>query len=55
MTVEELETRIKYLAAEREKFVAEVHAVNGAIKDCEFWIERLKGGGQEDPPVKLVQ
>lgn len=55
MTVEDLEARIKLLSAEREKFIAEVHAIGGAIKDCEFWLERLKGGSQVEPPVKLVQ
>lgn len=41
MTEQELKERIEHLTKKREEFVAEIHALTGAIKDCEFWLERL--------------
>jgi hypothetical protein len=41
MTEQEIRDRIEHLSKKREEFVAEIHALTGAIKDCEFWLERL--------------
>jgi hypothetical protein len=41
MTEQELRERIEHLAKKREEFMAEIHALTGAIKDCEFWLDRL--------------
>lgn len=49
MTEQELKERIEHLTKKREEFVAEIHALTGAIKDCEFWLERMtKEEGKEE-------
>jgi hypothetical protein len=50
MTEDELVDRISHLKKKQEEFIAEIHALGGAIKDCEFWLSRIKE--KEAEPVK---
>lgn len=42
ITVEQLQERMKLLIDQRDKVLIDVHALGGAIQDCEFWIARLQ-------------
>lgn len=42
ITKEEIEKRRTQLQAEHQQAVATVHAINGAIQDCEFWLSVLE-------------
>jgi hypothetical protein len=41
MTREEIEKRMSELVAAKEKLVADLNAVSGAIQDCEYWLAKL--------------
>jgi len=49
MTEAEIETRITELRKQQEGLVANANAINGAIQDCEFWLERVRAA--KSPPV----
>lgn len=42
MTIEALEARKNELLAQQNQFVANTHAISGAIQDCDYWISQLK-------------
>ena len=42
MNVAELNKRLEELKAQRERLVANVHCVDGAMQECESWLERVK-------------
>jgi hypothetical protein len=39
--------RMQLLKDQRERVVIDVHALSGAIQDCEFWIAQLSQPDQE--------
>lgn len=41
MNKETIEKRIQQLKAEQQQFVANVHGCEGAIQDCNFWLNEL--------------
>lgn len=42
ITLEALEARKAELVRNRQQAIAAVNAFNGAIEDCDFWIETMK-------------
>ena len=36
-----VEKRLEQLTAERDQLVANLQAYNGAIQDCEYWLNQL--------------
>ncbi|MDO8794385.1 MAG: hypothetical protein Q7J25_07185 [Vicinamibacterales bacterium] len=43
MTSEEIQARIRQLRIEREQAIGTVNAYNGAIQDCEWWLQQIEG------------
>ena len=41
ITREMVEKRLEQLTAERDQLVANLQAYNGAIQDCEYWLNQL--------------
>ena len=48
MTKEQVEARKQALVAQKTQLVAQVHAVLGAIEDCDYWLAEL-AKPQENP------
>jgi hypothetical protein len=44
--------RIKYLERQKKGFQANVIAVDGAIQDCEFWLNIITEPKEENSEVK---
>ena len=42
ITIEIIEKRKEQLEAERTELIGRIQAYNGAIQDCEYWIEQTK-------------
>ena len=42
MTKDEILERIKQLKAERDQALANVHAYDGALLECEYWLKQLE-------------
>jgi len=39
---EQIEARLAQLRSDKTELVANVHAINGAIQDCEYWLAQLE-------------
>ena len=50
-----IKERIKTLEAQRAQAVSNVHAVEGAIKDCKFWLEQISKPQTNDNVVKIAK
>lgn len=42
MTVEDIEKRIAELEEQRRNRIADIHAIEGAVQDCQYWLEQIK-------------
>lgn len=49
MNKEAIEARIKTLTAEKENSAQMVLLLDGAIQDCEFWLQQIEGAAQAAP------
>lgn len=49
ITLEMLEERLKMYRDQLEQIQAQANAYEGAIQDCQYWIEQIKSG--EHVPV----
>lgn len=38
----DLEKRLSELKTQHEQTIAQVHAIEGAIQDCQYWLDQLK-------------
>lgn len=45
LTVEAVEARLVGLRTGREKVVADLHAYDGAIQDCEWFLAQIRATG----------
>ena len=45
MTIEMLQQRREQLVRDMEQAKANLHALQGAIQDCDYWIDQLKKSG----------
>ena len=50
-----IKERIKTLEAQRAQAVSNVHAVEGAIQDCKFWLEQISKPQTNDNVVKIAK
>lgn len=48
VTIEAVEKRLSQLREGREQMVRNVHAADGAIADCEYWLALLREGADDD-------
>ena len=42
MNIESLKSRIEFLTAQAKQLELNLHAIGGAIQDCQFWLNELE-------------
>ena len=50
-----IKERIKTLEAQRAQAVSNVHAIEGAIQDCKFWLEEISKSQTTNNVVKIAK
>ena len=54
MDVKTINERITLLQNQRTQAISNVHAIDGAIQDCKFWLEEISKSKTNDNIVKIV-
>ena len=55
MDVKTINERITLLQNQRAQTISNVHALDGAIQDCKFWLEEISKSKTNDNIVKIVK
>ena len=55
MDVKTINERITLLQSQRVQAISNVHAIDGAIQDCKFWLEQISKSKTNDNIVKIVK
>ena len=55
MDVKTIKERIVTLEAQRAQTISNVHALDGAIQDCKFWLEQISKPKTNDNVVKIAK
>jgi len=55
MNEKTIKERIATLESQRAQAVSNVHAVEGAIQDCKFWLEQISKSQTNDNVVKIAK
>jgi len=55
MDVKTINERITLLQNQRAQTISNVHALDGAIQDCKFWLEQISKSKTNDNIVKIVK
>ena len=55
MNEKTINERITLLQNQRAQTISNVHALDGAIQDCKFWLEQLSKPKTNDNIVKIVK
>ena len=55
MDVKTINERITLLQNQRTQAISNVHAIDGAIQDCKFWLEEISKPKTNDNIVKIVK
>ena len=55
MDVKTIKERIVTLEAQRAQTISNVHALDGAIQDCNFWLEQISKPKTNDNIVKIAK
>ena len=42
MTAEQIKSRIEFLTAQAKQMEINLHAIGGAIQDCNYWLSQLE-------------
>ena len=50
-----IKERIAKLEAQRAQMISNVHAVEGAIQDCKFWLEEISKSQTTNNVVKIAK
>ena len=50
-----IKERITLLQNQRAQSISNVHALDGAIQDCKFWLEQISNAKTNDNIVKIVK
>jgi hypothetical protein len=50
MTKEQIQARINQLMEIGKQTESQIHAINGALQECNYWLEQIKQGAE--PEVK---
>ena len=48
MNLQLLNSRIEQLMRDKSKHEAMIHVIDGAIQDCEYWIEKISEINKEE-------
>ena len=55
MDVKTINERITLLQNQRTQAISNVHAIDGAIQDCKFWLEEISKSKTNDNIVKIAK
>ena len=55
MDVKTIKERIAKLEAQRAQMISNVHAIEGAIQDCKFWLEEISKSQTTNNVVKIAK
>jgi hypothetical protein len=55
MDVKTINERITLLQNQRTQAISNVHAIDGAIQDCKFWLEEISKSKTNNNIVKIVK
>ena len=55
MDVKTINERITLLQNQRTQAISNVHALDGAIQDCKFWLEEISKSKTNDNVVKIAK
>ena len=55
MDVKTINERITLLQNQRAQAISNVHAIDGAIQDCKFWLEEISKSKTNNNIVKIVK
>ena len=55
MNEKTIKERIAKLEAQRAQMISNVHAVEGAIQDCKFWLEEISKSQTTNNVVKIAK
>ena len=50
-----IKERIAKLEAQRAQMISNVHAIEGAIQDCKFWLEEISKSQTTNNVVKIAK
>ena len=48
MNVESIKSRIEFLTAQAKQLELNLHAIGGAIQDCQYWLTQLESKDAAD-------
>jgi prefoldin subunit 5 len=48
MNAESLKSRIEFLTAQAKQMEMNIHAIGGAIQDCQYWLTQLESKDATD-------
>ena len=48
MTVDQIKSRIEVLTAQAKQLELNLHAIGGAIQDCQYWLNQLENKDAAD-------
>jgi len=54
MTPETIHQRLELLRAERDRMVADLNAIDGAIQDCEYWFNEVSKDAKEETDTQTA-
>ena len=55
MNEKTIKERIAKLEAQRAQMISNVHAIEGAIQDCKFWLEEISKSQTTNNVVKIAK
>ncbi len=55
MNEKTIKERIATLEAQRAQMISNVHAIEGAVQDCKFWLEQVSKPQISDNVVKIAK
>ena len=48
MNIESIKSRIEFLTAQAKQMEMNIHAIGGAIQDCQYWLTQLESKDATD-------
>lgn len=48
MTREQILKRIEALEEQRRNRIADIHAIEGAVQDCQYWLEQIEKNAEKE-------
>jgi len=48
LNIESLKSRIEFLTSQAKQLEINLHAIGGAIQDCQYWLNQMEGKDAAD-------